>query len=150
VAIVGGELLAQCNQHLKDSILPALSHLFGFPVQDLSMEDLFLAKYSAAKGQQSSLVQHRDDSELSFVITLNDNFQGGGTKFILENTNVTVAPTKAGTGVLFCGRMLHAGVEVHDGTRYILAGFVRVYPSTPAGASRLQDLLVVADLTFFK
>ena len=139
VAMVGGDLLSQCNNHLKDAILPTLAQLFHFPVQDLAMEDLFLAKYSATRGQQRSLAQHRDGSELSFVITLNDAFQGGGTTFLPGN--VTVAPKTAGTGVFFCGRLLHAGVEVVDGTRYILAGFVRVYPSTPDGVIRLQELI---------
>ena len=139
VAVVGGKLLRLCNNILKDAILPALSKLFQFPVQDLAMEDLFLAKYSADKGQQRSLAQHRDGSELSFVVTLNANFQGGGTKFISDN--ITVAPKTAGTGVLFCGRLLHAGVEVVDGTRYILAGFVRVYPSTPDSFVNLQKLI---------
>lgn len=139
VAVVGGKLLNRCNDLLKDAILPALSKLFQFPVQDLAMEDLFLAKYSADKGQQRSLAQHRDSSELSFVITLNDSFQGGGTKFI--DDNITVAPKRAGTAVLFCGRLLHAGVEVVDGARYILAGFVRVYPSTPDSIASLQKLI---------
>lgn len=139
VAIVGGDLLELCNGHLKDSILPALSQLFGFPAEDLAIEDLFLAKYSASKGEQNSLTQHRDGSELSFVITLNEAFQGGGTKFVEEN--ITVAPKEAGTGVLFCGRKLHAGVEVVEGTRYILAGFVRVYPSTAVTVSKLESLV---------
>jgi len=55
--------------------------------------------------------------------------------------NITVAPQTAGTGVLFCGRQLHAGVEVLEGTRCILAGFVRVYPSTVEAVSKLDNLI---------
>eukprot|EP00978_Attheya_sp_CCMP212_P006112 scaffold13787_cov59-Attheya_sp.AAC.1 len=84
------------------------------------------------------LSKHTDDSELSFVITLNDGFKGGGTRFIDDDT--TVAP-KCGAGVFFCGHRLHSGVEVVEGERYILAGFVRVYPSTPEGVAKLDCLL---------
>jgi hypothetical protein len=111
-----------------------------------AIEDLFLAKYSADKGQQSALSQHRDGSELSFVITLNDpatDFTGGGTRFIMTNANksLTLAPETAGTGVFFCGRQLHSGVEVKTGTRYILAGFVRVFCSTPEQEQTLDHIL---------
>ena len=81
-----------------------MARLFEFPLVDLAIENLFLAKYSAHKGQQRMLSEHLDDSELSFVITLNDAFQGGGTRFIVDDT--TVAPN--------CGAAI--------GTRHFLAG----------------------------
>jgi hypothetical protein len=86
------------------------------------------------------LSQHRDGSELSFVITLNDpaTFKGGGTRFIADD--IIVEPDTPGTGVFFSGGQLHSGVEVVKGTRYILAGFVRVYPSTLEGVTRLKQL----------
>jgi hypothetical protein len=138
ISICGGKLLDHCNDHLRTRILPLMARLFEFPLVDLAIENLFLAKYSAIKGKQSALSQHMDDSELSFVITLNDSFQGGGTRFVADDT--TVAP-HGGAGVLFCGRRLHSGVEVVEGNRYILAGFVRVYPSTPEGVAKLDCLL---------
>ena len=140
IAVCGGELLDTCNAHLRTRILPLMANVFEFPVVDLAIEDLFLAKYSASKGQQSALSSHRDGSELSFVITLNDpaTFKGGGTRFIADD--VIVAPDTPGTGVFFYGGKLHSGVEVVEGTRYILAGFVRVYPSTLKGVARLEEL----------
>jgi hypothetical protein len=140
ISICGGKLLDTCNDHLRTRILPLMARLFEFPLCDLAIENLFLAKYSASKGKQSALSQHMDDSELSFVVTLNDSFQGGGTRFIADDTGTTVAP-QGGAGVLFCGRRLHSGVEVVEGNRYILAGFVRVYPSTPEGVAKLDSLL---------
>jgi hypothetical protein len=140
IAVCSGDLLDVCNSMLKTRILPLLANLFEFPIADFAIEDLFLAKYSATKGEQSALLQHRDGSELSFVITLNDpktEFTGGGTRF----AGATVAPDTPGTGVFFCGRYLHSGVEVTEGTRYILAGFVRVYPSTPEGKAKLACML---------
>lgn len=138
MAQCGGEILDACNDHLRTTILPLLANLFQFPLVDLAIEDLFLAKYSSAKGEQRMLSKHTDDSELSFVITLNDGFKGGGTAFIDEDT--IVAPN-CGAGLFFCGHRLHSGVEVVKGERYILAGFVRVYPSTPEGVARLDCIL---------
>jgi hypothetical protein len=142
VSICGGKLLDTCNLYLKTRIMPLMARLFEFSLVDLAIEDLFLAKYSADKGQQRMLSEHRDDSELSFVITLNDTFQGGGTRFIADGTtttDTTVAPN-CGAGVFFCGRCLHSGVEVIEGTRYILAGFVRVYPNTPEGVAKFNSV----------
>jgi hypothetical protein len=140
ISICGGKLLDTCNDHLRTTILPLMSRLFEFSLCDLATENLFLAKYSASKGQQSALSEHRDDSELSFVVTLNDSFQGGGTRFIANDICTTVAPN-GGAGVFFCGRRMHSGVEVTEGDRYILAGFVRVYPSTPEAVAKLGSLL---------
>jgi hypothetical protein len=141
ISICGGKLLDTCNDHLRTTILPLMSRLFEFPLCDLATENLFLAKYSASKGQQSALSEHCDDSELSFVVTLNDTFQGGGTRFIAEDTTGTIVAPNGGAGVFFCGRRLHSGVEVVEGDRYILAGFVRVYPSTPEAVAKLDSLL---------
>mmetsp|Transcript_3042 Transcript_3042/g.4095 ORF Transcript_3042/g.4095 Transcript_3042/m.4095 type:complete len:390 (-) Transcript_3042:57-1226(-) len=138
IAICGDKILDSCNDHLRTTILPLMARLFKVSLVDLVIEDLFLAKYSAGKGQQRMLSKHTDDSELSFVITLNDGFKGGGTRFINDDT--TVAPN-CGGGAFFCGHRLHSGVEVVEGERYILAGFVRVYPSTPKGVARLDCIL---------
>jgi hypothetical protein len=137
VAVVGGELLEHCNRHLRDSLWPTLSHLFGLHLQDLALEDLFVAKYS--EEAQRSLRAHRDGSELSFVVTLNQGFEGGGTQFV--HSKVVVAPQVPGTCVLFCGRLWHAGLEITKGTRYILAGFVRVYPSTKESEDKLKCMI---------
>jgi hypothetical protein len=140
ISICGGKLLDTCNDHLRTIILPLMARLFGISICDLVIENLFLAKYSASRGQPSALPEHLDDSELSFVVTLNDSFQGGGTRFIADDTGTTVAP-QGGAGVFFCGCRLHSGVEVVEGNRYILAGFVRVYSSTPEGVAKLDSLL---------
>jgi hypothetical protein len=134
IAVCGGELLDTCNAHLQKRILPFMANLFEISLVDLAAEDLFVAKYSAKKGQQSALCPHRDGSELSFVITLNDSFKGGGTRFI--DDDIIVSPETPGTGVFFSGCQLHSGVEVIEGTRYILAGFVRVYTSAPEKVSQ--------------
>lgn len=153
VAVVGGRLLQVCDQEVwKQILIPSLSHLFGFELEELALEDLFVAKYSA--DAQRSLPSHRDGSELSFVVTLNDGFVGGGTRFLpsknpppgASNTTL-VSPTSVGTAVLFCGRQWHEGVEITKGTRYILAGFVRVYPKTNENQAHLKSILDHAQQT---
>jgi hypothetical protein len=141
ISVCGGKLLDTCNDHLRTTILPLMASLFDFSLCDLAIDNLFLAKYSAIKGQQSALSEHLDDSELSFIITLNDAFQGGGTRFHADDTAGTVVKAGCGAGALFCGRRMHSGVEVSEGDRYILAGFVRVFPSTPEAIAKLNTLL---------
>jgi hypothetical protein len=141
ISIVGGKLLDTCNDLLRTTILPLMSRLFEFSPGDLAIDNLFLAKYSAIKGQQGALSEHLDDSELSFIVTLNDAFQGGGTCFHLDDTNSTLVAPNVGAGALFCGRRMHSGVDVTEGDRYILAGFVRVFPSTPEAVAKLNALL---------
>ena len=78
---------------------------------------------------QAALKAHRDDSELSFVLLLNDaaDFAGGGTEFLDWSPPFVAAPTMKGCMVSFCGLQRHGGRAITSGTRYILAGFVRVF-----------------------
>jgi hypothetical protein len=94
-------------------------------------EDVFAVKYDAdaAGGGQAALEEHRDGSELSFVVGLNDPascFEGGGTRVAAVEPPLVVRPPEQGSCLSFCGRQPHGGVAVTRGTRYILAGFVRV------------------------
>ena len=92
-------------------------------------------------GGRDRLEVHVDGSEVSFTVLLSDpaTFTGGGTFF--EGAEPLEAPAqpavhageegaavKPGRGqmVSHFGRLRHAGLPVLNGTRYILAGFVRV------------------------
>ena len=82
-----------------------------------------------AQRHQAALAAHRDDSELSFVLLLNDAdaFEGGGTEFLDWSPPFVAAPRERGTMASFCGLQRHAGRAIRSGTRFILAGFVRVF-----------------------
>ena len=145
IAVCGGELLDLCDNLLKKCILPRMAKMFRFAKSELAVEDLFLAKYSASKGAQRALGEHRDGSELSFVITLNDpskDFSGGGTRFVTApgKDDIVVSPSLPGTAIFFSGQHRHAGIEVTEGNRYIIAGFVRCYPESDASTARLLYL----------
>jgi hypothetical protein len=135
-------LLALCNVHLKAHLLPTMAALFGFEISELGVEDLFVAKYDMAG--QTDLREHRDGSELSFVLKLNDEYEGGGTLFRdpERNTTVLVRPEGVGDCVMFCGRHLHAGQQITGGVRYILTGFVRLYVAEDEGRrSKVEEMV---------
>jgi hypothetical protein len=56
-------------------------------------------------------------SLLTFMVYLNDDFEGGGTAFLDEGR--TVAP-RTGMALLFQHKVLHAGERVLRGTKYVL------------------------------
>ena len=85
------------------------------------VHDAFLVRYDACKSSRF-LPLHFDESTHSFVLALNDEFEGGGTYFYALDK--TIAP-KAGSVVTFRGdKMLHGGNCVTKGVRYILAVFL--------------------------
>jgi hypothetical protein len=126
-------LIDMCNHELKDRILPTIASNFNITdVSILEMDDLFVVKYeyssrsSSKTKTQIELEPHRDDSILSFVVSLNQEYKGGGTTFVEHNPLYIAAPKKAGTMVSFCGKQKHAGNAITSGVRYILAGFVKI------------------------
>jgi len=63
-----------------------------------------------------------DESTHSFVLALNDDYEGGGTYFYESDT--VVRPPK-GCALSFAGGdMFHGGESVTSGVRYILAVFL--------------------------
>lgn len=59
----------------------------------------------------------KEESLLTFMIYLNDDFGGGATRF--EDFDVTVTP-KTGTAIFFQHRLLHEGCRIESGVKYIL------------------------------
>lgn len=101
-------------------IIPKIAEAYELDPLRVGISEVFIAKYSAEKGAQKSLAKHVDGSDFSFVIALNDDFTGGGTKFV----NGVIKKPSAGGAVGFCGQTKHQGLKVTSGTRYILAGFL--------------------------
>ena len=59
----------------------------------------------------------REESQLTFMVYLNDAAQGGATRFLDLDVDVTPA---TGTALLFQHRLLHEGAEVTSGVKYVL------------------------------
>lgn len=66
-----------------------------------------------------AFVRERDveESALTFMIYLNDDFDGGATEFL--DDDVTIVP-RAGSALFFFHPLLHEGCEVTRGTKYVL------------------------------
>jgi hypothetical protein len=60
----------------------------------------------------------KERSQLTFMIYLNDGFEGGETKF-LEEPTFTVTP-KLGSALVFVHRKLHEGALLIAGRKYVL------------------------------
>ena len=109
-------------QQIKSVIFPSLVELFELKPNLLRMEETFIARYDAdVKDAQTALGPHEDGSEFSFIVALNDDYNGGGTHFIKKNKIVHL---NTGDAVIFCGQTTHSGLPVIQGTRFIMPGFI--------------------------
>lgn len=108
---------------VTERVLPRMAELYGFDVGRLRFRDFFCVKYSA-EGQRG-LDEHRDGSRLSFIMLINspEEFEGGGTRFVELDQTVSGG---RGDCCCFSGRLLHCGVPITQGERFIVAGFVHV------------------------
>ena len=87
-------------------MFPAMADKFGLNASDLFIDDLFLTKYESSRTDRNYLGEHTDKSPWSFVLTLNDDFEGGGTYFS-DLSEVWRPPP--GDLLIFSGTRLHAG-----------------------------------------
>ena len=103
----------------------ALGALFGVAEREIELFEAFVVRYDAAGGEQAGLELHRDGGELSFILSLNAGFEGGGTVFGRGASAAAVAPG-AGDLLVFSGQHEHGGAAVTRGRRYVLTGFAYV------------------------
>ncbi|MFO0659259.1 MAG: 2OG-Fe(II) oxygenase [Polyangiaceae bacterium] len=128
VAIVRDERLADdLFERVRPHVPPTMSTEIGDVGRvkvELAGIFLPLRVYRYEPGQQFGL--HQDQSYLrsdgarsllTFLVYLNDNFEGGTTDF--PEQNKVIAPT-TGSALLFQHMVLHAGTKVERGTKYVL------------------------------
>lgn len=110
---------------LDARVSPLLERIYGISQQAIRADDMFLVRYDD-DGQQH-LARHRDGTIISINILLNDDFEGGGTKFFLtEQLQEDVARPRIGEGIIHNSVIEHEGLATTKGTRYILVGFLNV------------------------
>lgn len=116
-------LIDNINYYLQNKIykeiIPLFEKHYNLQSNFLGLDEAFIVKYSCKS--QSFLEKHCDFDDFSFVVVLNDDFDGGGTYFYDICSSVN-PPT--GSVVIFCGKNEHMGLEIQTGHRYILAGFL--------------------------
>jgi hypothetical protein len=105
---------------LAESLILHMEREFGLCYR-LILDDCFVAKYEL--DGQPSLGSHEDSSDWSFVLVLNDSFEGGGTRFESLLGKPVYRPA-VGCAIGFNGQNRHCGLPVTQGVRYILAGFL--------------------------
>ena len=104
---------------VRNIIFPILESMYNLKKEYLGINEIFIAKYS--ENGQKKLNYHQDGSVFSFIIGLNEEFTGGGTKFKKSSKNIIL---KTGEGLIFSGQNTHKGTAITSGKRYILAGFL--------------------------
>lgn len=115
------ELLDWFYPWMERECAPLLTKQFGTRADyRFYVHDAFFVRYEGSK-TTNHLPCHCDECSHSFVVCLNDDFDGGGTYF--HDFNVTLSP-KTGDVVSFKGDTLrHGGDAVIKGSRYIIAAF---------------------------
>lgn len=92
---------------IHQKIFPYYNKYYDLDHNKLKIGDLFITKYTSNKEKMNSLLPHLDKSLWSFVINLNDDYEGGGTYFPhIDNEGIK---TKGGEVIIFHGKMLHGG-----------------------------------------
>ena len=107
---------------VQNKLFPVYESMYDLKPNLLEITEIFIAKYDGnMANSQKSLDKHKDGSEFSFVLALNDSYTGGGTHFVEKGKTVRLT---TGDVLMFCGQTEHAGLPVVSGKRYILAGFI--------------------------
>ena len=93
----------------------------------MRLHDAFIVRYDTKFGSLH-LPEHFDTSSMSFTVTLNDGFEGGGTWFetLGDNANGQVVDGDVGHAVAFAGPLKHSGFPIRSGNRMILVLFCYV------------------------
>lgn len=107
------------KSQIAEKLFPVFKKQYGIRPSLLRIEDLFVTKYDSTSSE-SGLTSHSDKNPWSFVISLNEEFEGGGT-FFSRSQRVWKVPT--GAAIIFHGFQPHGAYRVTSGSRFILAGF---------------------------
>ena len=110
------------HEILKEYFWPCAAHVFKLEEPqwiDMNSEN-FLARYHPYA--QYHLALHHDSSEITTVVTLNEDFEGGGTYFSKQRTKLKGLK---GHVSIHPGQITHrhGGLPVESGQRYIVVSF---------------------------
>lgn len=113
------------NRVLREFVYPLCVHVWDLHGDDwLKMNsENFMARYTPDK--QAHLSLHHDFSNITAVVKLNDEFDGGGTWF--PKYNKLSNPKRVGTATLHPGMVthLHGARPIYSGRRYITVSFMK-------------------------
>lgn len=109
------------NSLIYNIIFKRISSMYNVNKNTLGINEIFVVKYQY--NLQNSLKSHKDGSEFSFIIALNDSkeYEGGGTYFNNLKKNIKL---EKGDCLVFSGQNEHRGSKILKGNRYIITGFI--------------------------
>ena len=107
------------EKKVKKILFKKITKMYKVNKKYLGINEMFIAKYHM--NGQKDLNFHKDGSEFSFIVTLNNDYEGGGTYF---DKNKKLYKLKKGDCLLFSGQNRHCGKPIESGERYILTGFL--------------------------
>lgn len=112
---------SQWEQIVFKYIAPVASKMYSF-YKTKNINISFVVKYSM-EGQKK-LVAHHDSSSYTINVCLNDEFEGGGCRFVRQN--VDIINKSIGYASIHPGRLTHyhEGLQITNGNRYILVSFI--------------------------
>ena len=121
---------ATLKRILDARLSPLIERVYGISRDSIRANDIFFVRYDG-EGQQA-LNKHTDGSHISFNVLLNDEFEGGGTRFHnrLDSSYEDARP-KPGQVLINNAMVHHEGLPTTKGTRYILVGFMNVDVKDP-------------------
>mmetsp|Transcript_921 Transcript_921/g.1979 ORF Transcript_921/g.1979 Transcript_921/m.1979 type:complete len:542 (+) Transcript_921:150-1775(+) len=119
------------GQRLDARLAPLVERAYGIARGAIRANDIFVVRYDANEGQPN-LRKHTDSAHLSFNVLLNDEFEGGGTRFHnrIDESYIDIFP-EVGEILLSHAHILHEGMATTKGTRYILVGFDQIDEKDP-------------------
>jgi predicted 2-oxoglutarate/Fe(II)-dependent dioxygenase YbiX len=81
-------------------------------------------KYDASLGKASKLRTHKDNSDVSFILLINEpsDFEGGGTYFHGINKTIYLGQ---GEALIFNGQLVHEAIPISAGKRFVISGFIK-------------------------
>ena len=115
--------MATFNEAMARCVAPLAAASYPWLRGQLRVHDAFLVRYDA-NGGQASLPPHRDQGQLSMTLSLSagEDFEGGGTSF--KARGGAAVTLQQGGLLLFPSHLVHGGVAITSGRRYIIAAFL--------------------------
>ena len=95
-------------------------NIYKYGTKDINIS--FVVKYSM--DGQKDLKAHHDSSTYTVNVCLNNEFEGGGCKFIHQDK--TIVNKDIGTMIIHPGKLTHyhEGIPITNGQRYVLISFI--------------------------
>jgi len=123
--------LREMDQRLFDMFKHFVLEWFAYVTEDYwkvhsnMLADAQFARYDPTH-QKHGNWHHDASSDITFVMPLSADFEGGGTEFL--NQNIQINPLPLGHVLCFPGRVthLHRGKLVTKGERYILTAWTKI------------------------